>query len=284
MRDAAGPLALIAGRGRLPLEVARAARRQGRRVEAIGFPGETEPALEAEVERLTWLHLGEIGALLRTLQMAGAREAVMAGKVPKIHLYGDLSRLRPDATALALLARLRDRKDDSILGTLAGFLEEQGIRLGPQAELVPELVAGEGVLGRVAPTPAQRADVAFGWPLAKAIGGLDIGQAVVVRDGAVLAVEAIEGTDEAIRRGGRLGGPGACVVKVAKPGQDPRFDLPAIGPDTLDVMCEVQAAVLAVEAGATLVLDRERLLAAADAAGIAVVGVAPAGSATAAPG
>lgn len=275
MREDAGPLALIAGRGRLPLEVARAARRRGRRVEAIGFPGETEPALEAEVERLTWLHLGELGALLGTLRKAGAREAVLAGKVPKTLLYGDPSRLRPDATALALLARLRDRKDDSILGALARFLQEEGVRLGAQAELVPELVAGEGVLGRVAPTPAQRADVAFGWPVAKAIGGLDVGQTVVVHERAVLAVEAIEGTDEAIRRGGLLGGPGACVVKVAKPGQDPRFDLPAIGADTLDVMCEVRAAVLAVEAGATLVLDRERLLAAADAAGIAVLGVAP---------
>jgi DUF1009 family protein len=284
MAEDAGPLALIAGRGRLPLEVARAARRGGRRVQAIGFSGETEPALEAEVERLTWLHLGELGALLRTLREAGAREAVMAGKVPKTHLYGDLSRLRPDATALALLARLRDRKDDSILGALARFLEEEGIHLGPQAALVPDLVAGEGVLGRVTPTPAQRADVAFGWPLAKAIGGLDVGQTVVVRDRAVLAVEAIEGTDEAIRRGGLLGGPGACVVKVAKPGQDPRFDLPAVGADTLDVMCEVQAAVLAVEAGVTLVLDRERLLAAADAAGIAVLGVAPEGSVASGPG
>jgi len=284
MRADTGPLALIAGRGRLPLEVARAARRRGRRVQAIGFPGETEPALEAEVERLTWLHLGEIGALLRTLREAGAHEAFLVGKVPKTHLYGDLARLRPDSTALGLLARLRDRKDDSILGTLASFLEEQGVRLGAQAELVPELVAGEGVLGRVAPTPAQRADVAFGWPVAKAIGGLDVGQTVVVRDRAVLAIEAIEGTDEAIRRGGLLGGPGACVVKVAKPGQDPRFDLPAIGAETLDVMCEVGASVLAVEAGATLMLERERLLAAADAAGIAVLGVPPGGPAADAPG
>jgi DUF1009 family protein len=197
----------------------------------------------------------------------------MIGKIPKTNLFGDLSRVRPDATALALLAGLRTRNDDSILGALASLLEEKGVLLRPQAELVPELVAQEGQLGAVAPSPAQRAEIAFGFPVAKALGALDVGQTVVVRERAVLALEAIEGTDETIRRGTALGGPGAVVVKVAKPRQDPRFDVPTVGPDTLAVMIEGKAAVLAVEAGRTFLVEREALLRRADAHGIALVGV-----------
>lgn len=144
-----------------------------------------------------------------------------------------------------------------------------------QAELAPELWAGEGTLGRVEPTPEQLADVAFGWPVAKALGEVDVGQTVVVKGRAVLAVEAIEGTDAAIRRGCALGEEGACVVKVAKPGQDPRFDVPAIGLATIRSLVEGKASLLAVEAGRTVVLEREALLREADARGIAVVGVSP---------
>lgn len=275
-RDDERPLGLIAGRGRLPGEVARAARRRGRRVVAVVFAGETDAALAAEVDQLVRIHLGELEALIAALRQAGARQAVMAGKIAKTHMYGDFGALRADARALALLGRLGDRRDDAILGALADTLEAEGIRLLPQAELVPELLAPEGPLGSVVPGPEQRRDVAFGWQIAKAMGGLDIGQTVVVRDRAVLAVEAIEGTDAAIRRGGELGRAGACVVKVAKPKQDPRFDLPAIGTDTLDALLEARATVLAVEAGRTLVLDREALTARADAAGVAVLGVSEA--------
>jgi DUF1009 family protein len=277
----AGVLGLIAGRGSLPLEVARCARGRGRPVAAIAFHGQTDPKLEAEAQ-ITWLHPGEMGAALAALRGAGVREAVLAGKVPKAGLYAGPAALRPDADALALLSRLRDRRDDSILAALADWLEERGIRLLGQAELVPGLLGGEGPHGRTGLGPEQRADVAFGFPIAKTIAGLDIGQTVVVKDGAVLAVEAIEGTDAAIRRAGRIG-PGACVVKVAKPRQDPRFDLPAIGPDTLAAMLEAKASALAFEAGRTLVLERAALLRAADEHGIALVGVAaerlPAGAA-----
>jgi hypothetical protein len=265
-------LGLIAGQGSLPLEVARAARGRGRPVAAIAFHGQTDPALEEEAE-ITWLHPGEVGAALAALRGAGVREAVMAGKVPKAGLYAGPAALRPDEEALALLSKLRDRRDDSILAALADWLEERGIRLLDQAELVPGLVGGEGLLGRTALDAQQRADVAFGFPIAKTIAGLDIGQTVVVKDGAVLAVEAIEGTDAAIRRAGQVG-PGACVVKVAKPSQDPRFDVPAIGPDTLAAMLEAKAAALAFEAGRTLVLERAALVQAADGHGIALVGVA----------
>jgi hypothetical protein len=266
------PLGLIAGCGLLPLEIARSARRRGRRVVAVALNGQTDPALEAEVAELCWLYPGQVGRAIETLRASGVAEAVLAGKVPKLTL-DDPAALRPDAEALALLRRLPDRQDASILSSVADHLAECGIRLLPQAELVPELVATAGVYGRVAPSSGQLAEIAFGWPLAKAVATLGIGQTLVVRGRAVLAVEAIEGTDAAILRAGRLA-PGACVLKVAKPTQDPRFDLPAIGPETLAALVEAKAGALAFQAGATLVLGRAALTAAADAHGIALLGVA----------
>jgi len=266
-------LGLVAGRGRLPFEIARAARGRGMRLAAVGFRGDTDPALARAVDQLTWLHLGELEALIATLRRAGARDVVMAGKILKTRMYGDLASLRPDPRAIALIAGLGDRSDDAILGAIADELAGEGIRLRPQAELVPELLAGPGALGKVEPTAVQRADAAFGWRIAKALGQVDVGQTVVVRDRAVMALEAIEGTDAAILRGGRLAGPGAVVVKVAKPRQDPRFDLPAVGPDTVEVLARAGAAALAVEAGATVVVDRDALASRADALGIAVFGI-----------
>ena len=267
----AAPLGLIAGRGVLPLAVARSARRRGRAVVAIALHAEAAPELEAEVSQLTWLHPGEVDRAISTLRAAGVAEAVLAGKLPKLTL-DDASTLRPDAGALELLRRLSDRQDASILSGVADHLARHGIRLLPQAELVPELVAKPGRYGRVAATREQLADLAFGWPIAKAVAGLGIGQTLVVRARAVLAVEAIEGTDAAILRAGRLS-PGASVLKVASPAQDPRFDLPALGPETLSALVEAKAGLLAFEAGAALVLEPERLVAAADAQGIALPGV-----------
>lgn len=264
------PLGLVAGQGALPLLVARAARRGGRRVAAIAFRGRTDPALEAGAE-VTWLHLGEVGAALDALRGAGVHEAVLAGKVPRADLF-ESAAMRPDAEARRLLAGLPDGRDGTLLLAVARLLEGRGIRLLPQAELVPELVGGEGVQGARAPDAAQRADLALGFRVARAVAGLDVGQTVVVRQGAVLAVEAIEGTDAAIRRGGAAA-PGACVVKVARPGQDPRFDLPVLGPGSLRAAREAGVAVLAYEAGRTLLLEREALVAGADAAGVALVGL-----------
>jgi DUF1009 family protein len=237
----------------------------------VALHGQADPALEAEVSDLTWLHPGQVGRIVEVLRAAGVAEAVLAGKVPKPTL-DDPAALRADASALALLRRLPDRHDASILAMVADHLAEHGIRLLPQAELVPELVATPGCYGRVAPSREQLADVAFGWPLAKAVAALGIGQTLVVRGLAVLAVEAIEGTDAAILRAGRIAA-GARVLKVAKPAQDPRFDLPAIGPETLAAAAEAKASLIAFEAGATLVLEREALVAAADENGIALLGV-----------
>jgi DUF1009 family protein len=265
------PLGLIAGCGELPLEVARSARRRGRPVVAVALHGQTDPALEAEVAELSWGYPGELARIAGLLRAAGVAEAVLAGKVPK-SLLEDPAALRLDAAGLSWLRRLPDRQDASILSSVADFLAEQGIRLLPQAELVPELVATAGPYGRVLASRAQLADLAFGWPLAKAIAELGIGQTLAVRGRAVLAVEAIEGTDEAILRAGRIAS-GACVIKLAGAGQDPRFDLPAIGEATLSALARAKAALLAFQAGATLVLQRDALVASADAHGIALLGV-----------
>lgn len=270
-------IGLVAGDGRFPLEIARAARRSGLEVAAVAFLGVTEEGLGREVDRVCWHRLGELQASLDFLHQAGVTEAVLAGKVSKTHVTSGLSALEPDRRATELLAGLPDLRDDSLLGALARTLEEEGIRLRPQAELVPELLVAEGILGRVKPTPAQWADIAFAWPIAKRLGGLDIGQTVVVHERAVLALEAIEGTNEAILRAGKLGGPGLCIVKVAKPDQDPRFDLPAVGLETIEAAVEAAAGVLAIEAKQTVVLDRAELLSRADEREIAVVAVSGAG-------
>ncbi|MGI9590372.1 MAG: LpxI family protein [Myxococcota bacterium] len=262
---------MIAGRGELPLGVLREAGRRGRPVVAVAFRDQTDPAV-AEACPVTWLHPGEVSSAVAALREGGAWEAVMVGKVPKLDLVSDPAALRLDADALALLQGLADRKDDSILGALADFLEFRGVRLLPQTDWLGPLLGPEGVLGAVAPSEAQRRDLAFGHPIAKAIAGLDVGQTVIVKDGSVLAVEAIEGTDEAIRRAGALAS-GACVIKVAKPSQDPRFDVPTLGPETLAALAAAKASVLAYEAGCTLVLKRERVVALADEQGIAVVGL-----------
>ena len=266
-------LGLIAGQGVFPLEVARTARQRGVRVACVALRDQTRPEIEGAVESITWIYPGEVGLGLAAFRAAGVREVVMAGKVTKSDLFRNPGALRLDARAEGLMMDLADRNDDTILGKLADFLETLGLHLLPQYALTPELLVAEGVLTRTQPSEAQRADIAFGVPIAKTIGDLDIGQTVVVKDRAVLAVEAIEGTDAAIRRGGAIA-PGACVVKVAKPSQDPRFDVPTIGPGTVAVLAEANVAALAIEAGATVVLEREAVVREADRLGIAIVAVA----------
>jgi UDP-2,3-diacylglucosamine hydrolase len=265
-------LGLIAGQGVFPLEVARTARLRGVRIACVALRDQTRPEIEAAVESITWIYPGEVGAGLAAFRAAGVREVVMAGKVSKSDLVQNPDALRLDAKAAGLMSEIGDRKDDTILGKLADFIETLGLRLLPQYALTPELLAPEGVLTRTQPTAAQRADIAFGVPIAKTIGDLDIGQTVVVKDRAVLAVEAIEGTDAAIPRAGAIAS-GACAVKVAKPSQDPRFDVPTIGPGTVAVLAEAKIAVLAIEADATVVLERDAVVREADAHGIAIVAV-----------
>jgi hypothetical protein len=265
-------LGLIAGTGRFPLDVADAARRLGRRVFAIAFHSHTDPRIETRAAAVTWLHPGEVGAAIEALREAGIRDAVMAGKVPKTALHSGADALRLDAEAREILAGVPARGDGSILAALADHLERRGIRLLDQTSFVPELLALPGALGTCRPGPAQRADIAFAVPIARALAAFDVGQTVVVKDRCVLAVEAAEGTDAAIARAGSIAS-GACVVKVARCGQDPRFDLPAIGPETVHALAAARAAVLAFEAGRTVVLDRAESIRIADRHGIALLGL-----------
>ena len=265
-----GKIGLIAGKSKFPLIFAQAARSQGLEVVAAAHQGETDPALAPLVDAIKWVYVGQLGKIIRFFQQAGVTQAVMAGGISKGRLF---SHLRPDLRALKILGRARHAGDDGILRAVAEELEASGIAVVSPTLLLTELVAPAGVLSRRRPTAAEMADVHFGWQLAKEIGRLDIGQCVVVRRQACLAVEAIDGTDATIRRGGLLAGEMAVVVKVSKPTQDLRFDVPAVGLDTIAVMTEVKASVLAVEAGKTLIFDRPEMIQAADRARIAVIGL-----------
>ncbi len=273
MTASGATLGLIAGGGAFPREVVRAARARGDRVVAVGFVGETDADLGRGIDVFERIHLGQLERLLSVLRDGGVRRAVMVGKVWKTRVYEDPASLQADARALALLASLVDRQDHSILAAIADVLAEEGIELLAQAEAVPELFAGVGPVGGRALSDRERNDVAYGWPIAKAVAELEIGQTVVFKDRSVLAVEAVEGTDAAIARGGALAGDGAVVVKLARKDQDPRFDMPTIGPETLESLVRAKASALVFEAGRTAVLDREALAGEADAHQIAVVGV-----------
>ena len=268
-------LGIVAGLGALPLEVAQSARTHGWRVVVVGLRELARAELADAADHIEWHYLGEVERAFRLFEDQGVEAVVMAGKVPKTFLWERADAVRPDARAAAILARGSDRADDTLLGLFADEIEASGYPVRGQAELVPDIVARVGPIGSIAPTEDQWADIAFGWPYAKQIGAMDVGQTVVVQDRAVLALEAVEGTDRAIARGQELSdrARGVSVVKVAKPSQDPRFDVPVIGPDTIALLAEGPPGVIAVEAGATVLLRRAELLRAADAGGVAIVGV-----------
>jgi UDP-2,3-diacylglucosamine hydrolase len=264
------PLGLIAGNGRFPFLVARAAREAGRRVVVLAIREEAFPELSAEADELHWLSLGQLGRCIELLKAAGAREAVMAGQVKHRQIFSDVV---PDLTLLAVLARLAFKNTDSLIGGVADALARAGIRLLPSTALLGEHMASAGAMTGRTPTGAEARDIAYGREIAELLAGRDLGQTVVIKDRAAVALEAMEGTDEVIRRAGRIAGPGCVVVKVAKPRQDMRFDVPVVGPGTFGAMAEAGARVLAVEAGRTLMLDRPECLARAEAAGVAVFGM-----------
>jgi DUF1009 family protein len=264
-------LGLIAGKGQFPLMCARAARQHGLGVVALAHHGETDPALADLADEIHWIYVGQLGKIIRVFKNAGVHRALMAGGINRGRLF---SQFRPDFRALKLLAQVGVGQDDRVLRAVAGEMEREGITVVAATLFLEELMAPAGRLGRRRPAPWEMRDVNFGFKVAKEVGRLDIGQCAVVRHGVVAALEAIEGTDEAIRRGGQLSGPGAVVVKVCKPEQDLRFDLPAVGLGTVEAMAEVGARVLAIEAGKTLIFDRAEMISLADRHGIAVWGVA----------
>jgi len=268
-------IGLIAGNGRFPIIFADNVRRLGFTVSAIAHVGETLPELESHVDRIYWLKVGQFSKALAALKADGIRQAVMLGGIHKTHVF---TALRPDLRALAIFSRLKHWKDDAILRAVAGELEREGIQIRESTFGLEGILAEEGNLTPKQPTKKEREDIQLGWDTLKTLGTLDIGQCVVVKNQVIVAVEAVEGTDETIMRGGTLGGKGVVVVKRTKSHQDLRFDLPAVGPKTVQSMVTVNASVLAVEAGRTVILDREEMLANAQSAGIAIVGMASTGS------
>jgi DUF1009 family protein len=269
-------LGLIAGNGRFPILLAQGARAAGVEVIAIGFRGETNPELAQYVKRLHWVGIARIGRWINALKKEGITEAVMAGGITKANMYTPwrLVRYLPDLRTVRFwYHRLRDKKDYTILEGLADELARDGIELQNSLTYMTDHLAREGCCTKRKPTDAEWADVEFGWRLAKEIARLQVGQTVVVKEQAVIAVEAIEGSDEAIRRGGRLGRGGIVVVKVSKPNQDLRFDVPSIGVNTIKTLQDARASVLAVEADMVLMLDKPDVIAAADRAGISIVAI-----------
>jgi len=268
-------IGLIAGDGRFPIIFADNVRRLGFTVSAIAHVGTTLPELESHVETIHWLKVGQFSKALAALKQDGVRQAVMLGGIKKTNVF---TTLRPDLRALAIFSRLKHWKDDAILRAVAGELEQEGIEIRESTFGLQGILAEEGYLTSKKPSKKEEEDIRFGWETLETLGALDIGQCVVVKNGVIVAVEAAEGTDEAITRGGRLGGKGGVVTKRTKPHQDLRFDLPAIGPQTIQTMVAVQASVLALEAGRTVIIDREEAIAQANKAGISIVGRAISGS------
>jgi len=261
-------IGIIAGGGQFPLMVAEAAKARGLRTVAVALYGETEPVLSEKVDKIIWIKLGQLGHLIKAFRAEGVKNAIMAGSIAKKRMFENL---RPDLKGLAIMTKLAVFHDDDILRAVADELAGEGIEIVSSTAYLPELLVEEGCFTKRKPGKEEMEDILFGWKVAKELGRLDIGQSVVVRQKTVLAVEAIDGTDATIRRGGRIAKEKAVVVKVSKPNQDLRFDVPSIGLETIEIMGEVKAAALAVEAGRTLIFDREKMLQKANEKKIAVI-------------
>jgi DUF1009 family protein len=267
-------LGLIAGNGRFPFLVLEAARGAGHDVIVIAikeeaFPELVELAARPPAAEVHWVSLGQLGRCISLLKAAGVTQAVMAGQVKHIKLFADIV---PDMTLLGVLMRRKGRNTDALISGIADVLRDHGIELMDSTRFLAPLLAGGGVLTARAPSEDERADLEFGYRMADAIAGLDIGQTIAVKSAAVVAVEAMEGTDQVIARAGQLAGPGVRIIKVAKPNQDMRFDVPVVGVPTIVAMKAAGATVLSVDAARTLMIDGEAIIRAANEAGMAIVG------------
>jgi DUF1009 family protein len=261
-------LGIIAGGGQFPLMVAESAKKQGFNVVAVAHSGETDPALSEVVDEIVWVKLGQLGRLIKALKQNNVKKALMAGAITKKRMFEDI---KPDLKGMSLLAKLAIFHDDDILRAVAGELSKEGIDIISSTFCLPDLLAQPGCITRRKPSKTEEEDIRFGWEIAKEIGRLDIGQCVVVKRKTVLAIEAIEGTDETILRGGELARDGAIIIKVSKPNQDLRFDVPSVGLKTIKTMARARASLLAVEAGKSLMFDKERMVSFADEMGISIV-------------
>jgi len=267
-------IGLIAGNGRFPYLVLDAARSLGYDVTIIAIKEEASKDIEEAAARepraaVHWVSIGQLGAFLTILKDAGLSRAVMAGQVKHIKIFGGFI---PDMTALSLMSRLKSMSTDSLIAGVADLMREHGVELMSSTAFLEPLLAGEGLLSDRAPNEHERKDLEFGYRMADAIAGLDIGQTIAVKHQAVVAVEAMEGTDATIGRAGDLAGGGVTIIKVAKPNQDMRFDVPIVGLATIQAMRVAGAKVLSLDAGRSLIFDRAAFLASANEAGIAIVG------------
>ena len=273
------PLGLVAGEGEFPKLVARGARAQGRRVAIVALRGSADPRLRELADRFCWRGVVRLGSWIRAFRRAGCQEIIMAGRVRKAEMFAGPRWLQwlqylPDLTSIRVwYFRARDKRNDTLLGAVADELQRRGLTLVDSTKYCPEALAPEGVITPFEPSRAVLDDVDFAWPLAKQIAALDIGQSVAVKEREIIAVEAIEGTDRLIERAGQLCPAGGwTLVKVAKPNQDMRFDVPTIGPNTIEKLKEARAAALIIEASKTLILEREKTLALAAQCSIALIG------------
>jgi DUF1009 family protein len=271
--NSSGDWGLIAGNGDFPFLVLEGARSRGIEMAVIAIREEASPALEGVTKRLHWISLGELSRGIDLLHQEGVKHAVMAGQVKHNKIF---SSIRPDWRLAKLLFSLPSKNTDSLIGAVARVLEDEGIELVDSTKFLGPLLPAPGVLTRRAPDEAEAADIEYGRKVARQIAGLDLGQTVVVRDRACVAIEAMEGTDETIERAARItGGQKLAVVKVSKPRQDMRFDVPVVGMKTIEVMKRSNATALGIDAGRTLLFDRDALIRAADEAGIAIQSFAP---------
>ena len=265
---AAGNWGLIAGNGDFPFLVLEGARSRGIEMAVIAIREEASPNLERAAKRLHWVSLGELSRAIELLHSEGVKRAVMAGQVKHNKIF---SSIRPDWRLAKLLFSLNTKNTDALIGAVARVLEDEGIELVNSTEFLGSLLPQTGILTKRAPDESERADIEYGRHIARQIAGLDLGQTVVIRDRACVAIEAMEGTDETIERAGRIaGGQRLIVVKVSKPKQDMRFDVPVVGRKTIDVMAQANATALAIDAGRTLLFERDDLIRAANEAGIAI--------------
>jgi DUF1009 family protein len=262
-------LGIIAGNGVYPRQLADAARKAGvRKIIAAAFSDETDPALTQHVDVIEWVRVGQLSRLLKFFREQKVHHAIMAGQIAPKNLFD----LRPDWKALLVLAKLKRRNAESIFTAIADELAKLDVDLLPATSFLEDCLAQAGLVVGPKLTRREDEDVALGWKIAKEIARLDIGQTVIVKNGAVLAVEAFEGTNDAIKRGGALARKSAVMIKVAKPNQDMRFDVPVIGVETIKVAAEAKLRVIAVEAGKTLLLERPAIVDLARRAKISVVG------------
>ena len=262
-------LGIIAGNGVYPRLLADAARKAGvKKIVAAAFTGETDPALEQHIDLLEWMRVGQLNRLLKFFHAQEIRHAIMAGQIAPKNLFD----LRPDWKALLLLGKLKQRNAESIFAAIADELAKIDVDLLPATTFLEDSLAASGPISGPKLSRNEEDDVDLGWKIAKEIARLDIGQTIIVKNGTVVAVEALEGTNDAIRRGGELAGSGAVMVKVAKPSQDMRFDVPVIGLETIRIAVEARLRVIAVEVGKTLLLERDAIVDLANRSKISIVG------------